>query len=141
VLRDLGLEEALETRVIEVLTKIDLLDAERRAVLAAQTERRPDAVAVSAVTGEGASDLLARIDARLAAARQLAVFRIALADGAAIAWLYQHGQVQDRHDDGAVARMAVSLDPADLARFERMGHTGQIQTEPAREDPELSAVS
>ena len=42
-----------------------------------------------------------------------------LADGAAIAWLYRHGQVLSRADDDQKAHFEVSLDAADLARFER----------------------
>ncbi len=42
-----------------------------------------------------------------------------LTDGAAISWLYRHGQVLSRSDDDERAHIEVSLKAADLARFER----------------------
>jgi len=55
----------------------------------------------------------------LSAERQMLSLDIPLADGAAIAWLYQHGEVIHRDDDDTAAHMTVRLDPADAARFER----------------------
>jgi GTP-binding protein HflX len=37
---------------------------------------------------------------------------VPLSDGATIAWLYRHGEVRSRHDDGEVARLTVALDAA-----------------------------
>ena len=42
-----------------------------------------------------------------------------LSDGATIAWLYRHGEVRSRHDDGEIARLTVALDAAASAQFER----------------------
>jgi GTP-binding protein HflX len=38
-----------------------------------------------------------------------------------MAWLYQHGEVVERHDEEAAVHMKVRLLPADRARFERQG--------------------
>jgi len=119
VLQALGLEEVLETGVIEALNKIDLLDSESRAVLLARTERDARQVACSAMTGEGVADLLARIDLHFAESRCTVELSVDLRDGAAIAWLYDHGHVLDRRDDESCAHLRVRLDPADLARFHR----------------------
>ena len=40
-------------------------------------------------------------------------------DGATIAWLYRHGEVRNRRDDGEVALLTVALDAAASAQFER----------------------
>ena len=61
-----------------------------------------------------------RIDARIAAGMETGRLRHSAAeDGARLAWLYQHGEVVDRHDDDAAMHVTVRLLPADRARFER----------------------
>ena len=45
-------------------------------------------------------------------------YAIAPADGARIAWLYQHGEVLERADADDAIRLRVRLLPADRARFE-----------------------
>ena len=44
---------------------------------------------------------------------------IAPADGARLAWLYQHGEVVERQDGEAAIHVTVRLLPADRARFEQ----------------------
>ncbi len=72
---------------------------------------------ISAITGEGLPALLAAIDARMAAGMDGRNTPSA-ADGARIAWLYEHGEVLDRIDEEAAIRLTVRLLPADRARFE-----------------------
>ncbi|OAB55906.1 GTPase HflX [Phormidium willei BDU 130791] len=121
VLGDLGVEPEAEggQPVLEVLNKIDLLDADSRAVLQAQVARRDDQVCVSAVDGAGLDALLGAVERRLQAAYRTVLCSVDLSDGAAIAWLYRHGHVSARRDDADLAHMTVSLDPADLERFRR----------------------
>ena len=119
VLGDLGMNGDGTRPILEALNKIDLLDDDQRAIQLNRAERRNDTVAISAVTGEGCAALLEILDDGLAAARRVVALAVDLADGAAIAWLYRHGQVLGRRDDDRQAHMDVSLDPADLARFER----------------------
>ncbi len=117
VLGDLGMNDSDGARMLEVWNKIDLLDAEGRARLINQAGRRDDAVAVSAITGEGCDDLLEILDAATGEARQIVELSVALVDGATIAWLYRHGEVMSRRDDDTLAHLRVGLDPVDLARF------------------------
>ncbi|MFQ5773174.1 MAG: GTPase HflX [Kiloniellaceae bacterium] len=119
VLEGLGLGERIEEGMIEVLNKIDLLDEAARAALRARTGRDRNQVLCSAVTGEGAPELLALIDRRLTKERRLVDLAVDLNDGAAIAWLYDHGQVVQRRDDRRFAHLRISLDTASLARFRR----------------------
>lgn len=100
-------------RTIEVLNKADLLGG------VAHVPVRTGAVAVSAISGEGLAALRSAIDSRIAAGMELADYAIPSQDGAKLAWLYQHGEVIDRHDDDAAVHVRVRLLPSDRARFER----------------------
>ena len=122
VLDDLGLNENGSRPIFEALNKIDLLDENERVIQLNQTARRSDAVAISAVTGEGCPALIAVLDASLNAARRVVSITLDVADGAAIAWLYRHGEVLSRSDDAQVVHIEVSLDAADLARFRSTGN-------------------
>jgi GTP-binding protein HflX len=117
VLTDLGLADEVEGGLVEVLNKIDLLDPEARAVVRNQASRNRDVVPISAVTGEGCEDLVAVIDRRVDGDRQHVHLRVALEDGAALAWLYRHGEVLERRDDDTTAHLSVRLSAADLGRF------------------------
>ena len=107
------LDPSWPDRTIEVLNKADLLGG------VAEVPVREGAVAVSAMTGEGLEALKASIDLRIAQGMELADYAIPPQDGARMAWLYQHGEVVERHDDDAAVHMKVRLLPADRARFER----------------------
>lgn len=113
--REGTLDEAWADRTIEVLNKADLMDG----VDACLASARGAAVAVSALTGEGLEDLLRAIDARIVAGMELVTYDLPLSDGAALAWLYQHGEVMSRTDNDEIAHVQVRLLPADRARFER----------------------
>jgi GTP-binding protein HflX len=117
VLTDLGLGEMVEQGLIEALNKIDLLPEEQRVALHNQTRRNRDVIPVSAVTGEGCDDLLGLLDERLDIDRRLVRLDVPLSDGAAIAWLYRHGEVVERADDERHAHVGVRLSDADLGRF------------------------
>jgi GTP-binding protein HflX len=119
VLSELGLEDKLDGGMIEVLNKIDLLDRESRDILAARTARHANQVAVSAVTGEGLDDLLALVARRLGEGKDVVELSVPHDDGAALAWLYDHGEVLSRRDDENFAHLQVGLDAGALARFRR----------------------
>jgi GTP-binding protein HflX len=120
VLRDLGLERSVEHGLAEVWNKLDLLDDRSVRVVRAQLSRATHAIGCSALTGEGVAGLLAFIERELARKRDLVHLDLDLANGAALSWLYDHGQVLERSDEGRVTHLTVSLDPADRARFERL---------------------
>jgi GTP-binding protein HflX len=107
------LDPSWPDRTVEVLNKADLLGG------VAEVPLREGAVAVSAITGDGLEALKAAIDLRIAQGMEVADYDIPPQDGARMAWLYQHGEVVERHDDEAAVHMKVRLLPADRARFER----------------------
>jgi len=118
VLEGLGLEHQIVHDMIEVLNKIDALpveDAERIADLA---RRDHQVAAVSALTGAGCDRLLMEIEQRLARDRQVTTYRLSHDRGGDIAWLYQHGEVLERHDDEGGASLTVRLSADDRRRFE-----------------------
>ena len=108
-----ALDEGWEARVMEVLNKADLLGG------TSQVAGARDAVAVSALTGEGLPELRAAMDARLSAGMELVDYAIPASDGARLAWLYRHGEVVDREDREDGTTVTVRLSPADRARFEQ----------------------
>ena len=114
----MGLDERVEAGLLEALNKIDLLDADAREKVRNQAARYPDAVPVSALTGEGAGELLALLERRLALSRRIVEVSLSLGDGSAIAWLYDHAWVLSRRDDGGYARFRVGMRESDIARFE-----------------------
>jgi len=117
VLRDLGLEERkLEEQTIEVLNKIDLLDLPERGEALAQGKSLK--VAVSALDGTGCRELLEFLDEMLGAGDVTRTFELDAADGAALAWLYQNGQVVEREDRESEIHMKVRMSPVDAERFE-----------------------
>ncbi len=118
VLRDIGIEVETDDRVVEVLNKVDLLAAEERATLLAAARRTGGAVTISALTGEGLDTLFDFLDRRMVAGRDVVELEVPVTDGAAIAWLYERGEVLERQDLEDAMRFQVALEPADVARFQ-----------------------
>jgi GTP-binding protein HflX len=119
VLEGLGLEHHVVHDMIEVLNKIDALPAEDATRIADLARRDHQVAAVSALTGAGCERLLDEIEARLARDRQVATYRLGHDRGGDIAWLYQHGEVLERHDDEGGASLTVRLSADDRRRFEQ----------------------
>jgi GTP-binding protein HflX len=119
ILDELGIA-ATDKRLIEVWNKIDCLDGEARARVLNLAERQPSdrrPAAVSALTGEGMSGLLAAIEARLGESRQTIEVSVDATDGAGLSWLYRHSEVlaRDVHDDGRLT-VTVRADADNAAR-------------------------
>jgi GTPase len=117
VLVDLGLGEALEDGLIEVMNKIDLLDPSARRSLENQQLRNSQSALLSAATGEGCDALLELIDSRLELADRVVRLDIPLTDGKTLAWLYRRGEVIGRRDDNEAAHLSVRLSEEDIARL------------------------
>jgi GTP-binding protein HflX len=118
VLAGLDIEVESDTRVIETLNKLDALDEAGRAEALARAARAPGrVVALSALSGEGIDRLAALFDAHMTADRVIVDLDVGIADGAALAWLYRHGEILERRDDDEVAHLKLSIGPAERARF------------------------
>jgi GTP-binding protein HflX len=120
VLDELGAGEEAGQRVLEVWNKIDLLAPDARDFLLARAARsETGAVAVSAATGEGIERLTTRL-AALVDEGPVLTLALDAADGEGLAWLYRHGRVVSREAGEAEVIVTAKLDPAALARFERL---------------------
>jgi len=122
VLRALGIDPGDEQRLIEVWNKVDRLDEAGRTRVQNLAERKPSnqrPVLVSAITGEGAEQLIAAIERRLGQRRVVLDLVVDPADGAGVSWLHRHTEVMEKSlsDDGKLA-MTVRVDPsrADVVR-------------------------
>lgn len=109
---------ATATPMIEAWNKIDLLGDDAREMVANEVSRRADVVMLSAISGEGIDVLSERVAAILTAARKPHDVRIAANDGAALAWLHAHGNVEQESGEGDTRTVTVRLTNEDLARFE-----------------------
>jgi len=114
------LEIADDRTVVEVWNKIDLMPDDERDAAITRAKRSPNAAAVSAVTGEGIADLLARLS-RLVDDEVAVMAQLRPEEGEALAWLYRHGRVVARREDreGAV-HLSLRLNHDALGRFERL---------------------
>lgn len=103
--------------IIEAWNKLDLLDDDAVALAREAAARRDDVVILSALTGEGVDGLQRTISARLTSGAQVHQLRVSLADGAAMAWLHEHGEVIGSRADGEDMLVDVRLSDSALARF------------------------
>ena len=107
---------------LAIMWRIDELPLDQRRILQVRTSVGPERTRqfpVSALSGEGVDQLLQAIEDRLGGQSAAREVTVPLSDGATIAWLYRHGDVRSRQDEGEVARLTVALDAAATAQFER----------------------
>jgi GTP-binding protein HflX len=105
---------------IEVLNKVDAMDAEQQEIIRNKAVRSSTRViTLSALTGDGCQDLLNGIDELLAQSTTIHDINLEPADGASLSWLYDHGEVVERENDEDGVHLKVRLDTANWARFER----------------------
>ncbi|HTI98590.1 MAG TPA: GTPase HflX [Dongiaceae bacterium] len=113
VLAEIG-AEAKPT--LMVFNKIDRLHSSR-SLLPRFLERHPNAVAVSAATGDGLPALLAELGTQLRPVRELLELKIPHDQAAVIARLHQVGQVLERRYLAKTARFKVRIPPHLHAEF------------------------
>jgi GTPase len=133
VLGSLGLGDMLGERMIEVLNKIDRIEPEAREALLEQAKRRHPAVAISAIEGEGCDRLIAMIESKLRHTQSTLTYRLAHEQGAAGAWLYEHGEVVERREESDYSELTVRLSPEDAERFERRFGAAPVADPPVDE--------
>lgn len=112
VLSELGIDTLpVESNILEVWNKIDLLSSDRRSELQHEAQRnaRPP-VLVSAETGEGMAPLLETIDTRLGASDEIIDVVVPGSAGALLNWLHETTDVlarEARKDGGLQLRLRI----------------------------------
>jgi GTP-binding protein HflX len=120
VLAEIGAADA--PRVL-VLGKGDLIDEERREVLA---RRHPDAVLISAFTGEGLETLAERIEAEFAKRLTEVELLVPYSEGGPLAELHELAGDLRREDTPDGVRVSVRLPAAVAERFQRFALSGGL---------------
>lgn len=116
VIKGLFDSDHLPENMIEILNKSDCLTSEQRHGL-----QEKNALAISALTGDGMSALLSAIETRLKESFFIqADYRLRLEDGKALAWLHAHGKVVAQQTADEYIHVTVQLSEENQRRFERM---------------------
>ena len=122
ILESLGVED--DVPLIEVWNKIDALSEETRAALRRTDARTEGVQAISALSGEGLDDLLAAVDAHLAAALddpvEEADLHLSAEDGRRRAWLHRQGIVASEEMGETGLRLRVAWTARQKAEFEAL---------------------
>ncbi len=118
VLQEIGADEVSQ---LLVLSKADLIDDERRSELA---RRHPDAVLVSARTGEGLDVLVARIEEEFARRLTDVELLIPYGEGGQLAELHEVSGDLEREETGEGVRIRARLPATVAARYERFVDNG-----------------
>ena len=113
-----------------MLNKIDLLEpAQAEGLREANRHRGKGPIAISAVTGEGLDDLLARLQFCFAHTQVVLELDLDPSDGAALAWAHAHGRVAARRDDDTHLNLTVFVDRHDLDQFlHHFGERARLRT-------------
>lgn len=129
VLADLGVTDAESGEgaipILEVWNKLDLLGREEAEEISEVAGGDPMVQAISAITGEGIDDLLARLGDILTATARVHELVLPASAGRRIAWLHAHGEVLEETDaghgpDGPLRRLTVRLNPKEFGQFETL---------------------
>ncbi len=116
VLAELGVAE--DRPMIEVLNKIDLLPDDVQAGLLDGNRMAKSAVAVSALSGAGVNDLLARFEAAMTRDNIELKLTLDVAQGADLAWIYRHADVLDRQQRAEKIHLKLRIAPQEAGRIE-----------------------
>ncbi len=130
VLAELGVDADDGRPVIEVMNKIDLLSVDDKLALealarlsrekSAGTIQEPFRIAVSAVTGEGLDELRSAMDGLLTLDRETFLATLGGAEGAARAWLHEHGDILAENAHDSVLDVEVRLTEKSAGQFRKL---------------------
>ncbi|MEO0720075.1 MAG: GTPase HflX, partial [Pseudomonadota bacterium] len=119
VLENLGVDDQTRDNLLEARNKIDLLSADDRRHALNLSDRDTNAIALSAVTGDGVKNLLREIEERLDDRAEIQWLEFGPSDGAELAWLYGRGCVLQRIDTPDRIQLQVRMSALDIGRFEK----------------------
>ena len=122
VLSELDIDVEMQSNIVEVQNKMDLMGEERRQLAANLAKRSViPCVGVSAITGEGHKTLLEVIDELMREGMDLHDISLEPTKGEEMSWLYNHGEVVERSDDpeNGMVSLSVRLSPVNTERYKR----------------------
>ncbi|MFD1611916.1 GTPase HflX [Sphingomonas tabacisoli] len=111
-------EIGAEAPRIEAWNKLDQLDAEQRGQVEAEAARREDVALISALSGEGVEALQRLMSDRLTGANRVRHVELPIGNGAAAAWLHEHGEVLEETIGDERIAYEVRLSDRDWDRFQ-----------------------
>jgi GTP-binding protein HflX len=114
-------EIGAEAPRIEAWNKLDSLSVEGRGEVDTEAAKRDDVALISALTGEGIDDLKRLMSDRLTTTNRLRHVDLPIGDGAAAAWLHEHGEVLTETVGDASIAYDVRLSDRDWDRFQARG--------------------
>ena len=120
VLDRLGIKTDDSDSYIEVLNKLDLLDADRRELVRNECERNDVLLGMSAITGEGVDPFLSRVEKLITRNQKVLKITVQPEDGASLSWIYRHATVIGRTDSDDGILIEAKFSPENLGRLEKM---------------------
>lgn len=104
--------------VLEVWNKADALSADIRGVMEATAKNRDDVVMISAISGQGLSDLLQLIQEKIFSVSREFEMKLTPQMGKARAWLHTHCQItNERVDDNGCILINAQMSERELNEF------------------------
>ncbi len=127
ILTDLGLVidpvlagRGLAVPLIEAWNKWDALDKHARALLMETVPQDRTVCAISALTGEGVTDLLRAVSLALVISHRIYAIELPQNDGHRLAWLHAHGEVVKSRPEDDRLMLSVRLSDKDWGRFQAL---------------------
>lgn len=117
ILEELGIEYDDDPRILEVYNKIDMADPDLVSDLRRDAKFKDGRVLISALEKQGLDVLLEDVTHIIGASRHSVRYEIEYADGQAMAWLHENGEILKREDGETLATLTVMLEPADVSKF------------------------
>ena len=120
ILSALGISDRAEETALEVWNKIDLAPVQEAEALRNTAMRSPRIFATSAVDQQGFPELLAGIEAALAAPVHDVELHLGFAEGRKRAWLFDEGVVEAEKQDETGFSLSVRWTDLQAARFAKL---------------------
>ena len=120
ILAELGIDQAGQSRMIEVWNKVDLLAPDKAEALRQTAQRTPRVRAISATTGEGVPELLALIADELAEPTQDETIRLGFDQGRKRAWLFDRKLVRSEVQTDGGYEVAVRWTDRDKSQYQAL---------------------
>ncbi len=128
ILRDLGVEYETDKRIIEVYNKMDAIEDEehKEDILRLSKAKANAPILISAKSGQGIDTLQEKIASIIARNNRSVEYEVNITDGKALAWLYQHGEVEQREDLEKYISISIRLPSEKASQFEKQFGYKQI---------------